>query len=163
MELRDILDEHGNKTGKTGERGKSLNQGEYYLIVDVWIMNNNGEFLISKRTNEPEANKWQPTSGCAVAGEDSISAALRETKEEIGITLNPQNGKMVKRYIAWADAIVDVWLFKQEVDINEVVLQPRETDDIMWATSDAINQLFDNDKFLQRVPYLNELFQICEL
>ena len=124
MELRDILDEFGNKTGKTGERGKPLNQGEYYLIVDVWIINNQDEFLISKRvpTAKPEPNRWQPTCGNVVAGEDSISAALREAKEELGIMLNPENGEMIKRYIAWDNAIIDVWLFRQNVNIDEVVL-----------------------------------------
>ena len=119
MELWDVLDKHGNKTGKIIERGKQLLlKGEYFLIVDVWIMNNKGEFLISKRTptTEPEPDKWQPTTGCAVAGDDSISAALREVKEELGITLNPENGKMIKRFIAWEKAIIDVWLFRQEVN-----------------------------------------------
>jgi len=162
MELRDILDEFGNKTGKTGERGKELNQGEYYLIVDVWIINSQGEFLLSKRvpTAEPEPNRWQPTTGNVVAGEDSISAAIREAEEELGIMLNPENGEMIKRYIAWADAIIDVWLFRQDININDVVLQPRETNDAMWATSEVIEQLIKNDEFLNshRVPYINELF-----
>jgi hypothetical protein len=69
---------------------------------------------------------------------------------------------MLKRYIAWDNGIVDVWLFRQEVEINEVVLQPRETVDVMWATNNEIKQLIENDKFLNihRVPYLEELFQI---
>ena len=167
MELRDILDKYGNKTGKTIERGKPMGQGEYFLIVDVWIMNNKGEFLISKRvpTTEPEPDKWQPTTGCAIAGEDSMSAALREVKEELGIMLNQENGKMLKRYIAWDNAIIDVWFFQQEVNINEVVLQPEETDDVLWATRDFIKQLIKNDRFLSvhRVPYLEELFQKIEL
>lgn len=167
MELRDILDEFGNKTGKIGERGKSLNQGEYYLIVDVWIINNQNEFLISKRvpTSKVEPNRWQPTCGNAVVGEDSITAALREVKEELGIILNPENGEMIKRYIAWDDAIIDVWLFRQNININEVVLQPMETNGVMWATNEVIKQLIKNEEFLNshRVPYIENLFQICEL
>jgi len=167
MELRDILDEFGNKTGRTGERGKPLNQGEYYLIVDVWVINNKNEFLISKRvpTAKVEPDRWQPTCGNAVAGEDSISAALREVKEELGIMLDPQNGEMIKRYTAWDDAIIDVWLFRQNVNINEVVFQLYETNDAMWATGGFIKRLLKDDKFLssQRVPYIIELFQICGL
>jgi isopentenyldiphosphate isomerase len=140
-------------------------QSEYFLIVDVWIMNNKGEFLISKRTPtaKKEPNRWQPTCGCAIAGEDSISAALRETKEEIGVKLNPDSGRMLKRYIAWENAIVDIWLFQSEVDINEVVLRPEETVDAMWATSGSIKEFVKNDKFLMRIPYLEELFQICRV
>jgi isopentenyldiphosphate isomerase len=164
MELWDILDEHGNKTDKTIERGgRPMAQGEYFLIVDVWIMNHKGEFLISKRTpaTEPEPDKWQPTCGCAVAGDDSISAAQREVKEELGIILNRNNGEMIKRLMLWDKAIIDVWLFRQEVDISEVVLQPKETDDVRWATIASIKELIENDKFLssQRLPYIDELFQ----
>ena len=163
-ELLDVLDKYGNKTGKIIERARPMimAQGEYFRIVDVWILNNQGELLISKRvaTAKPEPSKWQPTTGCASAGDDSISAAIREVKEELGIILDPQNGEKIKTYIAWEGAIIDVWLFRQEIDINDVVLQPSETDDVLWATKGYVRKLAESDKFLsnERVPYLEELF-----
>jgi len=164
LELLDIYDKFGNKTGKTIKRGEPMAQGEYFLIVDVWIKNAKHEFLISKRTptTQPEPNKWQPTTGCAVAGEDSLSAALRETKEELGITLN-NDGKQVIRFLAWDKAIIDVWFFQQEVNTNDIILQPQETDDAMFATSTAIKALAENEQFLSygRVPYIDELLKIC--
>ena len=167
MELLDIYDGDYNKTGKTAERGKPMEKGEYFLIVDVWIINSAGELLISKRTpeTEPEPDKWQPTCGCAIAGDDSVSAALREVKEELGLALDPEKGRLVKRYKAWGCAFIDVWLFRQDVDINQVVLQPGETDDVMWAAGDYIKRLIASDKFLNagRVPYLEEIFEICDI
>jgi len=50
MEFFDVLDKQGNKIDKTKERGEPLIDGEYCRIVHVWIVNTNGEFLISKRT-----------------------------------------------------------------------------------------------------------------
>jgi len=164
-----ILDKYGNKTGKTKERVKPMEmiEGEYYLMVDIWILNNQGEFLISKRvpTVNPEPDRWQPTCGCVIAGEDSISAALREVNEELGLVLSPKNSQLVKRYIAWDKAIIDVWLFRQDFLINEVVLQPTETNDAMWSTKDSIIQLINDDRFIcyERVPYINELFLYCRL
>ena len=38
MELWDVLDGQGNKTDKIVERGTELEQGEYRLLVDVWII-----------------------------------------------------------------------------------------------------------------------------
>ena len=167
MEFWDILDEYGNKTGKIIERGTELEQGEYHLIIDVWIINQNNEFLISKRipTKRPEPNKWNPVCGSVIAGEDSISAALRETKEELGIILDSKNGKMIKRFKCWGTAIIDVWLFHQEVDINTVVLQKEEADDVMWATSGLIKQIIERGDFIShgRIPYTDELFKICGL
>jgi len=164
MELWAVLDEHGNKTGKIIERGTELERGEYRLLVDVWIINENNEFLISKRipTKQPFPGKWNPVCGSVIAGEDSISGALRETKEELGITLNPQNGRLVKRFITWKTAIIDVWLFSQAVDINSVVLQKEETDDVMWATSSLVKQIVDKNDFIdyERIPYLDDLFMV---
>lgn len=60
MELWDILDGEGNKTGKTIERGKRMGQDEYHLLVQVWIKNSNGEFLITKRSPNKKLfpNMW---------------------------------------------------------------------------------------------------------
>ena len=165
MELWDILDKDGNKIGKLHERGKPMADGEYHLIIDVWIKNSKNEFLISKRTTDkhPDPDKWAPTCGSAITGDDSMSAALRETKEELNITLNPENGKKIKRFIIGRENIIDVWLFEQEVDINDIIFQPGETDDAKWATADEIRRLISEDKFMRpkRVAYVEELFQIC--
>ena len=164
MELWDILDESGNKTGRVVEQGTLLKQGEYQLIIDAWIINKNNEFLISKRipTKQHEPNKWNPVCGRAISGEESISAALREVKEELGIILDPKNGKLIKRFRIW-NGIVDVWLFRQEVDIENVVLQMEETDGVMWAKSNVVKQIMDNGEFIsyERIPYADELFYVC--
>jgi len=43
MEIWDILDKNGNMTGKTITRGDNLRDGEYHLIVHIWIINGKGE------------------------------------------------------------------------------------------------------------------------
>ena len=73
----------------------------------------------------------------------------------MGIKLDIQNGKLIKRFTAWQTAIIDVWLFSQEVDINSVVLQKEETDEAVWATSSLIKQIVEKGDFLSydRIPY----------
>lgn len=44
MELLEVLDENGNSTGRTIERGKTKGENEYNLVVNVWIKNNKREF-----------------------------------------------------------------------------------------------------------------------
>lgn len=48
-ELWDVYDRNRNKTGRFHERGEPMAKGDYHLIVQVWILNGNGEFLITKR------------------------------------------------------------------------------------------------------------------
>ena len=89
MEIWDIYDGSRRKTGRTAVRGERLGEGEFHLVVHVWIVNGKGEYLITKRSpNKPFPGMWECTGGSALAGEDSLGAALRETKEETGITLN---------------------------------------------------------------------------
>ncbi|MGI5899871.1 MAG: NUDIX hydrolase [Christensenellales bacterium] len=162
MELWDIRDESGAVTGRVIERGRPLQDGEFHLIVDVWIKNAKGEYLISRRSpfKEPEAGRWEPTCGCAISGDSSLEAALRETREELGIDLLPENGKMIKRFLNSEHRyMVDVWLFHQEVDMVNVVLQPGETDAAKWAAISDIADMQRSGSFIRyiRIPYLDQL------
>lgn len=147
LEFWDVVDEHGNRTGRLHERGKPMKRGEYHLSVSVWIVNSNNEFLISQRTPTQIApNMWETTGGSAIAGEDSLTAALRESNEELGITLDPKNGYIFKSYtyphsIGDGAAYIEVWIFRQEVDISTVVLQPTETCKAIWTNKEQIKQM----------------------
>ncbi len=162
MEIWDIFDENGAPTGRTIERGQPLQEGDFHLIVDVWIKNAKGDYLISRRApfKEPEAGRWEPTCGSAIKGDSSLEAALRETREELGVSLLPENGKMIKRFFNREHRyIVDVWLFLQEVDLGAVVLQPGETDGAKWASKEDIIAMQESGTFIRfrRIPYLDEL------
>jgi len=155
LELWDILDENGNKTGRTVERQavvngkKPLRQGEYHLCVYVWIMNDNGELLIAQRTPNKEAsNMWECVGGNAIAGDDSLTTALKEVREELGITLQPQKGRILKRFKRDNGSLADVWLFRQNVDIADVVLCPGETQNAMWASCAKINRMVAEGTFV---------------
>lgn len=44
-EVCDIYDIYGNRTGKTFVRGEPLSDGQYVMVVDVWIVNSKDEML----------------------------------------------------------------------------------------------------------------------
>lgn len=169
-ELWDILDENGNKTGRLRERGTPMRKGEYHLVIQVWIKNSKNEFLISRRTNNGGwwSGLWQTTGGAAVTGDNSLETALKETREEIGIILEPKNRQLFKRYSEPhknddGSVFIDVLLFRQDFDIEAVVLQPEETCDAMWASKEKIKQMIDEGHFIppqEAYPYIDELFEI---
>ena len=93
-ELWDVYDEDRNLTGRLHRRGDPLKKGDYHLVIHVWILNSRGEFLLTKRSpNKGFANLWETTGGSALAGDDSLTAAIREVKEETGLRLDPGKGK----------------------------------------------------------------------
>jgi 8-oxo-dGTP pyrophosphatase MutT (NUDIX family) len=167
-ELWDVYDSNRNKTWRLHERGKPMQKGDYHLVVHIWIINSKGEFLISKRTPGITgwAGMWQTTGGSAVTGDDSITTALKETSEEIGIILDPDNGQLFKQYMLphsndEGGAFYDIWLFRQDVDISTVILNPDETCDAMWASKDKIKKMIHEGIFISQetYPYIDELFE----
>ena len=167
-ELWDVLDKDGNKTGRVCERGKPPQNGDYHLVVHVWILNSKGEFLISKRTpNKSFPNMWECTGGSAVTGDDSLTTALKEVREELGVILDAKNGQLFRRFrrtVHGFGDFADVWIFRQDVDISKIVFQPGETCDAMWANEEKIKQMILEGAFIgpEIFTYLDELFYLCE-
>lgn len=150
IEYWDLYDNHRNKLNKVVKRGTKLNDGEYHLVVNAWIKNDNNEYLISKRSSiKTFAHMWECVGGSAVKGEDSLTAAIREVKEELDLTLKKEDGILIgstlRTYPKCSD-ILDVWLFKSNVEIKNIKIQ-NEVEDVMWASKDVILKLYEEKKF----------------
>lgn len=148
MEMWDILDEDGNRTGRTIIRGKELKEGEYHLVVHIWIINSSGEILIQKRSDHLKfaPGIWATTGGSAVQGEDSITAACREVKEELGIDINPINKPI--RYIR-KNSLTDIWVVKNDINLNDLKLQKEEVSDVKWVTIEELKLMIQKGEFFR--------------
>ncbi len=150
-EIWDILDENRNPIGRTHRRGEPMQEGEYHLVVRAWIVNEQGEFLITRRAFNKLGypGMWEVPSGSALTSEGSLTAAIREAQEEAGITLLPQNAELILTYRREV-SIFDSWLFRQEFDLANVVVQEGETIDARAATWDEIAAMIDRGEFIAR-------------
>ncbi|HZK39692.1 MAG TPA: GNAT family N-acetyltransferase [Clostridia bacterium] len=169
-EIWDVYDENRNLTGRYIERGRPRWQkGNYHLVVHVWKRNAKGEWLIDRRTSRKTDNLgglWETTGGSAVAGDSSLDAALREAKEELGLALLPESGRLFHSYINKGfngyTGFIDVWVFDCDCSLADVVLQESETCDVMWASGDKIKEMIENGEFIGYgiYPYLDKLLGI---
>ena len=159
MEILDLYDENGKKLHKTHIRGIPLNINEYCIAVDIWIKNSKGQILLTQRHPlKAYPMKWECTSGCIVAGEDSITGALREVKEEIGITLSKNEGGKIQRITRDnQNMIFDIFLFKKDIEIKETKLQDGEVIDIKWVGKEELDQMFKRDEMVEPISYIQEL------
>ncbi len=164
IEIWDLYDKQRHLMGRDHIRGEEIPQGYYHLVVHVWIKNRTGEYLISQRSADRPMHplKWECTGGSALKGEDSLSAALRETKEEIGLTLSPNAGKIVSSIVGrvingvhFSD-IVDVWLFEYDGPVDLTKATTAEVAQIAWLNKDQIKQLFDDNEFVDTLGYFLE-------
>jgi len=159
MELWDVYDEDRNLTGRLHPRGVPLPAGDYHLVVQVWMRNDRGEFLLTKRAPEKtHPGKWETTGGCAQTGDDSLSAVLREAKEETGLTLDPRQGRLLFTFRS-SNAFADIWLFDQSFDLADVVLQEGETCDAMYASPQQLRQMQRGGE-LVFCSYLEQLLKV---
>lgn len=158
VELWDIYDQNRAKTGRFHPRGLTIPAGDYHLVVQVWMHNSKGEFLLTKRSpQKTHPGKWETTGGCAQAGDDSLSAVLREAKEETGLTLDPAKGRLFLSFRT-ENAFADVWIFEQDFDLGDVVLQEEETCDVMYAAPEKVRQLVESGEMVF-CSYLDRLLE----
>ena len=95
-EYWDIFDMDRRSTGRQHLRGTPMADGDYHLVVNIWVVNSAGQVLLTQRHPDiPFGLKWACTGGSAITGEDTLTAALRETREEIGLEILPQQMVLV--------------------------------------------------------------------
>ena len=163
MELWDIYDINRKPKGYTHIRGNNMQQGDYHIIVNVWIRNSKGQYLLTKRTpNKAYGGYWECTGGSVVSGDESFETALKEVKEETGLTINPKSGELIWSYNRESQFGIpdfcDVWIFLQDFDISEVVYQEGETCDAMWASKEKINEMLESEEFVPMIDYIDKVF-----
>lgn len=161
MEIWDLYNKNRCLTGKTMVRGEPIPENSYHLVVHVWIHDGNGRYLISQRSKSRRRNPllWECVGGSVLAGEDSLTAVLRETEEEVGVKLCPSDGKLLFYKIRevingtpFSD-IVDVWLFKYNGSVELKNATTDEVEQVRWMTVDEIQKLWDNGLFVPTLQY----------
>lgn len=167
-EIWDLYNEKRELTGRDQVRGEEIPKGYYHLVVHVWIRNRCGKYLISQRSADRPTQplKWECVGGSVLKGEDSLTGALRETKEEVGLSLEPKDGKIVRSTIGrivngvrFSD-IVDVWLFPYDGPVSLEAATTKEAVQIAWLDKKQIKELFDQGDFVDTLRYFFEEKQL---
>ena len=139
MEIWDLYDRDGNRTGDTWERKpksfQNIPEGKYHLVVDILVKHTDGTYLITKRDDNKDVypGYWEATAGgSAIKGEEPFEAAQRELFEETGlkgvnyelinVSFSDKSHSMFYSYVCETDAPKD-----------SVVLQEGETVDYKWV------------------------------
>lgn len=117
MEKWDLYNAKREKSGIAVCRGEIIPKGLYHLSVSVWIVNQQGQYLLSQRHPKKQYPLyWECTGGSVLSGETSLQGAIREVKEELGILLTPGSEKLI--YQSRRENVqdfYDVWLFHKNI------------------------------------------------
>ena len=134
MEFNDIYDENRNLTGRVHQRGTPWGPGEYGVVVCVWVYDGRGHLLLTRRAKGKSfAGTWENSGGAVQAGETSRQAIARELLEETGIQASPEEFEFLDTDRD-RNIFFDHYCLQRQVRPKDIVLQPGETDYVMWAS-----------------------------
>ena len=160
MEKWDILNSAGEPTGETVVRSaNALKEGQYHLVVHIWVINDKGKTLIQKRSDNVEIlpGIWATTSGSALSGETELDAAKRELSEELGINAEEDDFKFIKKYRG-KNNIVYVYAVHKNLGISEITMQDEEVQAVKWVSSQELSEMVLKKQF-HHYNYMSELYE----
>ena len=140
-EFNDIYDRDRNLTGRVHRRGAPWNKGEYGLVVCVWVYDGKGKVLLTRRAPQKSApGTWENSGGAVKAGEDILTAIVRELREETGIVAAPEEFELLDACTERGTHYDHYCLLRDSSKVK-VILQPGETDGVQWATFAAVHEM----------------------
>ena len=154
-EIWDLYDREGKRTGETFVRGEystsGIPEGRYHLVADILVKHIDGTYLLTKRDDNKETypGLWEASAGgSALFGEDPLEAAIRELREETGITAD----SMELVNITFKDesrSLFYSYVANVSCDKDSVVLQEGETTEYKWVNVDDFLRYVDSDDALK--------------
>lgn len=174
MEYLDICDNNGNLTGEKKPKKEVHAKGLWHRSVHIWIINSKSEVLLQKRSpfvdNHP--NEWDISSaGHVSVGEDYITSALREIKEEIGLSLVPEDliqigtvKQMTKREGYINNEINPVYLVKMDLDPTKIKKQFEKVSEVKFMPHKELEKFIkeEDPSFVQHPEEYKLLFSYLE-
>ena len=162
MEWNDVYDANRQLTGRVHRRGTPWKDGEYGLVVCVWVYDGEGNLLLTRRAKGKSfAGTWENSGGAARAGESSRQAIARELFEETGIQADEAEFQLIDTDMD-NHTIYDFYCLRRKVPLHKIVLQPGETDGAMWVTFEDVHRMIRErrickiiaNQFLRQEPAL---------
>ncbi len=162
MELNDIYDSAGRRTGRLHRRGTPWRAGDFGLVVCVWVYDGAGNLLLTRRAPEKSyPGTWENSGGAAKAGESSREAVARELREETGICADAAEFE----YLCSdrdKNMLYDFYCLRRCVPITDIVLLPTETVGAQWASFAQVHRMIASGEicdviaaqFLRQEPML---------
>ena len=169
MEMIDVLDENGIKTGEVLSRDEVHKIGLWHKASGVLIINSKHEILLQLRSRQKEKNGglWDlSASGHISSGETPEDSLIREIKEEIGVNVVKNelkllgvykrqelhnNGKFIENEYDY------IYILEKDINISKIKFQKEEVEQIKFVTIESLTKLLDNDEVVKRVGVWHDL------
>ncbi len=150
-EMLEIVDENGNPTGEVIEKNLAHERNLLHKEVSLFIINSKNQVLLEKRSSNKKIhpNQWGLCAGHVSAYEDTITAMLRELKEELGVDATKNDityfETILKKRVSNSNIAYQYYMFLDK-DIKDFVIQVEELSEVMWMDLEKYkNMIINND------------------
>ena len=161
MELLDVYDNNGNKTGRTiirGDKTAILNENEHFAVAVIFIENDNGEFLIQKSSQE-KGGVFSSTGGHVVSGEIPLETIRREVKEELGVDIDQEQIEEFG-FLLYDKPLRYLYYLKKNILIDSLTIQKEEVEYVEYMDVPKIKKLIETNQMLKSHGIMfNELME----
>jgi isopentenyl-diphosphate Delta-isomerase len=174
MEYVDLLDSSGCTVGKMKPKSAVHRDGDWHGAAHVWILNTMSQILIQRRSSTKEnwPNLWDVSvAGHLSAGEAPVEAAIREAKEELGVTLVPDECRylfsVAERVSLNNGKYVDneyhhVFLVEKDLDVRDLKFTDGEVAEVSFIALRELqtNLTTDPSRFVPHQEEYRKLFEV---
>ncbi len=158
-ELIDVVDEQDNVIGES-MKSESHANGLWHRASTVFVFNDKNELLLQKRalTQRLPNKLGASASGHLIKGDSYEQGALRELKEELGITAKLTFVSMFKLNVAHSENDID----KEHCALYSCIyngpfnIQKEELTCVKFYSIDAIKEMIVNQPDLFTLGFLKE-------
>lgn len=150
MEIWDAYYADGTKAPGELVRDAPIPAGLYHLVADVLVRHADGDYLLMQRDPRKPAygGRFEATAGgSALRGEDDLTCARRELREETGIAQG--SFTPIGRYVE-ADTIYHSFLCETQCDKSAVTLQAGETVAFRWVSEAEFIAFVNSPEMIER-------------
>jgi len=154
-ELLDVLDENGEPTGEQKPRAQVHKDGDWHRSFHLWIVN--GDYVLLQRRSakkDLEAKKVDVTVGGHYSAGEGLEQVLRETEEEIGLFVRPEElsylgrNKIERIYDQAIDReFQEVYVLQKDQPLDYYHLNCAEVFAIYEVNIDKLINLYENGGF----------------
>lgn len=160
MEYWDVYDKKGKWKRRAIRKGERLKNNEYHIIVEGWILREDGNFVIQRRSLNKKsfAGMWYCSAGGSVISRETPKEGMvREFKEELGIDIK-EDELHLKRIITEKNTIFYIFLVRKNISLDEITLQEEEVMDVDLADPSKIRKMIEDKTFIG-LDYYEKFFR----
>ena len=163
------VNEDGKITNNKISKKEAHKKGICHMVSALALIDKKGRLLIQKRSIKKfsEPGKWDISSAGHVGIDElPIDTAIRETKEEIGVSINKNEIELIDTFLIkkqfdngdYINHYTYFYMVNKDIDINSIKMQRQEVDDVIFVNKKEFIKLIKDNMMVEAINHCKKIF-----